>query len=182
MRCGTGFDQRLRLVMWSRASTVLLASALFVSGVGLLSAQGSNDIFMCVDAAGNRTFTNVGNTQGCRRLDVAPVVTVPAPTATAGGSSAAGSATTAPRAANNPSPPTFPRVDAQSQRERDETRQQLLQAELDRELARLDTLVAREAELAGLPADSSERTALEADLRRAQASIIELQRELASRR
>lgn len=181
MQGSTQFD----LKGWSARRSGLAASvlgfAMFVVAGGPVAAQSSNDIFMCVDSSGNRTFTNVGNTQGCRRLEVAPVVTVPATTGAAPTPSG-GSANPAARAAASPTPPNFPRVDAQAQRERDDTRQQLLQAELDREQARLDDLLARETELGTLPADAPERAELAADLRRVQASIIELQRELTGRR
>ena len=38
----------------------------------------SSEIFMCVDADGNKTFQNVGTGKGCKRMDVGPVLTVPA--------------------------------------------------------------------------------------------------------
>ena len=45
-------------------------------------AQSSDTIFMCVDDQGNKSFQNVGSAKGCKRLDVGPVLSVPAVAAT----------------------------------------------------------------------------------------------------
>ena len=42
-----------------------------------LAAAAQADIFVCVDAEGNKTFQNIGNAKGCKRMDTGPVLTVP---------------------------------------------------------------------------------------------------------
>lgn len=84
-------------------------------------AQG-NDIWLCTDEHGNRTFTNLGDTKRCKKLDVQPITTIPAPKAAAKGGAAA-----------NGGPSEFPKVDASTQKSRDATRRQLLEDELKKE-------------------------------------------------
>jgi hypothetical protein len=94
----------------------------------------SSDIFLCVDADGNKTFQNVGTGKGCKRMDVGPVLSVPAPRV-------------APqRAAKDPedrvtvSPANFPRVDRETQRSRDTDRKRVLEDELKAEEEKLARL------------------------------------------
>lgn len=121
----------------------MVAYGLVMAGALLLAplahAQGS-EIFVCVDEFGNRTFTNVGDTARCKRLNVGPLTTVPAPAPRTGIASTGGSAGQAARPSANPAPTTFPRVESSAQRERDETRRALLETELKREEARLAEL------------------------------------------
>ncbi len=91
------------------------------------------DIWECTDERGNKRFTNIkSEAQGCRLLNMPPLTTVPAvkkpapkPKATA------------------PTPSNFPRVDADTQRERDADRRRILEQELANEEKLLDE--AREA-------------------------------------
>ena len=75
-------------------------------------AQGEA-IYKCVDAEGRATFTNVGPGRDCKRLDVGPITTVPAPRLPARTASNGGERVT---------PASFPRVDADTQRARDADR------------------------------------------------------------
>jgi hypothetical protein len=87
--------------------------------------QAQGEIWMCVDEHGNRTFTNLGDTKRCKKLDVQPVMTVPATKSS--GKAAGGSAASAP------TPSDFPKVDPATQKNRDATRRQLLEDELKKE-------------------------------------------------
>jgi len=106
--------QRLALIL---VSTALAAAS--------LAAQAqSSDIFLCMDADGNKTFQNVGAGKGCKRVDVGPVLSVPATRVT--------------QQARSPkdeervtvSPANFPRVDRETQRTRDGDRKRVLEDEL----------------------------------------------------
>ncbi|MCS7101095.1 MAG: DUF4124 domain-containing protein [Burkholderiaceae bacterium] len=104
------------------------ALAALVSG----AAQAQGDaIYKCVDAEGRATFTNVGPSKDCRRLDIGPITTVPAPRLPA-----------RPAAANGEraQPASFPRVDADTQRARDADRRRILEEELRVEEERLARL------------------------------------------
>ena len=75
------------------------------------------DIWECVDGSGNKRFTNIkSEAGGCRMLDVGPTNTV------SGGKAQA-------RAA----PPGFPKVDGETQKQRDNDRRKILEQELANE-------------------------------------------------
>ena len=93
-----------------------------------------SDIFLCVDEQGNKSFQNVGSGKGCKRVDVGPVLSVPAPRLPAGRSQA----TAEERA--SVSPASFPRVDRDTQRTRDSDRRRILEDELRTEEERLGRL------------------------------------------
>jgi len=79
------------------------------------------DIYECVDANGNKRFTNIkSEAKGCKVLLVSPVNTVPAPAPKAGAKAAA-------------TPSSFPRVDTDTQRQRDTERRRILEQELGNE-------------------------------------------------
>ena len=80
----------------------------------LLAGAVRADIWECVDESGNKRFTNIrSEAKGCRMLNVGPTNTMPA--------------TKQPvRAA----PPGFPRVDGETQRQRDLDRRRILEHEL----------------------------------------------------
>jgi hypothetical protein len=98
----------------------------------------SSDIFMCVDEQGNKSFQNVGSGKGCKRVDVGPVLSVPASRQPA----ARGGVQPAVEERASVSPASFPRVDRDTQRTRDSDRRRILDDELKAEedrLARLRT-------------------------------------------
>jgi hypothetical protein len=118
----------------NRLALTLVSTALAAASFAV-RAQ-SSEIFMCLDAEGNKTFQNVGTGKGCKRMDVGPVLSVPAPRLPP------------QRTARDPeervtvSPANFPRVDRETQRSRDGDRKRLLEDELKAEeekLARLKT-------------------------------------------
>jgi hypothetical protein len=80
----------------------------------LAAGAARADIWECVDESGNKRFTNIrSESKGCRLLHVSPTNTVPA---------------TKPQARGTP--PGFPRVDGETQRQRDVDRRRILEQEL----------------------------------------------------
>jgi len=155
--------------------SLMLAAALAVVPTAL---RANGDIFVCRDAEGRKTYQNTGGGKGCTRVDVQPVLTVPA--------SRQPSARPATEA-RAISPANFPKVDSQTQRTRDGDRRRILEDELGSEEARLQAL---RAEYNGgqperLPGERSDaryqerRTRLQADLHRTENNIASLKRELA---
>ena len=89
----------------------------------LVGVSAHAQIYECVDASGNKRFTNIkSEAKGCRLLDVGPVNTVPA---FKPGNKAA------------PGPAAFPKVDPSTQRERDADRRRILEQELANEQKQL---------------------------------------------
>ena len=86
-------------------------------------------IYKNVDANGHITYSNVPS-KGASRLDI---------DAPAGNSNATGySAASSPRRAKTPTPANFPRVDQETQTQRDSKRKQILQDELEVEKKALE--------------------------------------------
>jgi len=83
----------------------------------LLAGTAYADIWECVDGSGNKRFTNIrSESGGCRLLSVGPTNTVP------GGKPQAKAA-----------PPGFPKVDGETQKQRDNDRRKILEQELANE-------------------------------------------------
>lgn len=158
--------------------------ALVLSALIASPAFAQGEIFECVDAQGRKSFTNTGENKGCKRLNVQPLTTVPAPRVP-------------PPAANaNPVRPavdqraaaSFPRVEADAQRARDNDRRRILEDELKAEEDKLAKL--RSEFNNGQPerhgdetrnfARYQERVArMGEDIQRSEANIAALRRELA---
>jgi hypothetical protein len=111
----------------------MLKSLLLPLIVIAASASGAHaQIFECIDQNGNKRFTNiVSEAKGCKALSLP---TNPAP------SSPAGAPTLKPHGRSAPSatPANFPRVDAQTQNQRDNDRRRILENELANEQKMLD--------------------------------------------
>lgn len=86
----------------------------------ILSAPAQAEIYKYVDENGQVTFTDVYK-KGAQRIDLPGA---PKPLAPAG---------KAPARAATPSPANFPRIDAGTQKRRDDIRRQVLQDEIDGE-------------------------------------------------
>lgn len=89
----------------------------------MLTPIAAAEVYKVIDADGRVTYTNVP-TKGAKKLDIDPVPS--------GG---------APATQPNPrisTPETFPRVDKKTQNQRDNTRKQILQAELEAEKKALE--------------------------------------------
>jgi hypothetical protein len=98
-----------------------------------VSARANNHIlYECVDQEGNKQFTNIvpPGKHGCKVLNVGPVNSVPA------GASASSTAKSQSKA--TASPANFPRVDPQTQQQRDGQRRRILEQELSQEQQLLD--------------------------------------------
>ena len=118
--------------------TAVFAATTIAAGLGAAlpaAARAQSQIFVCEEANGTPRYQNTAE-KGCRRLDLPPINSVPAPKLPASASRAATPASTA--SANRAA--SFPRVDAAAQRERDSDRQRLLNDELKREQDRLAEL------------------------------------------
>jgi hypothetical protein len=178
-------SMKLRLLAMS---AVLLGSAL----VGPV-ARAQTDIFVCTDDDGRKTYVNNGNTKGCKRLDVGPILTVPAPRmpprSVASNTNSAeqrGGSSTLERT----TPANYPRVEADAQRSRDGDRRRILEDELRAEEERVGRL--REEFNNGEPerrgdernfARYQERVQrLQEDIQRGESNIVALRREIASLR
>lgn len=158
----------------------LVSSALAAASLAA-QAQSSSDIFMCVDESGNKTYQNVGHGKGCKRLDVGPVLSVPAPRMPPQ------RAATASPEKFSASPASFPRVDRETQRSRDNDRMRVLEDELKAEEDKLARLKAEynggEPERRGdernfaLYAERVQR--LRDDVARAEGNVNALRREIA---
>ena len=85
--------------------------------LALFAVTARADIWECVDGSGNKRFTNIrSEAAGCRMLNVGPTNTVPTPK---------------PQARTAPS--GFPKVDGETQRQRDVDRRRILEQELANE-------------------------------------------------
>jgi hypothetical protein len=113
-------------------------------------------VFRCESESGVPEYTNTPRAK-CRRLDLAPLTTIPAPpskSSSAESSSATTAASTSRTASQRPggSGDAALRIDPATQKARDADRRRILQDELAKEQARLDLLqpeiVAAEAALA----------------------------------
>lgn len=133
-------------------------------------AQADADVYVCPNPNGVKTYSNVGDKKGCKKVDLPGLATIPAPKSTKVGKS----------------PIDFPSVDDSTQKSRDTERKQILNAELKAEQKKLADLKAEYKD--GEPdrlgnernyAKYQERTEnLKQDINRAQQNIDALQREM----
>jgi hypothetical protein len=90
--------------------------------LALFAVTARADIWECVDGSGNKRFTNIrSEAAGCRMLSVGPTNTVATPKPQARGA-----------------PPGFPKVDGETQRQRDVDRRRILEQELASEQKHLE--------------------------------------------
>ena len=91
------------------------------------------EIYECMDQNGNKRFTNIkSEAKGCKVLNVGPLNTAPA--------TPAGAPSLKPHAKGpaQATPANFPRVDSQTQHQRDNDRRRILENELANEQKLLD--------------------------------------------
>ena len=162
--------------------SLLLLPVLF-GVIAAAPARAQGDIYECVDAQGRKSYTNAGDTKGCRRLNVQPLTTVPAPRLPAPSAAPGGI-----RPAVDQRAAGFPRVDGDAQRARDNDRRRILEDELKAEQERLARLRGEfnngEPERRGDEtrnyARYQERVArMQEDIQRSESNVAALQRELA---
>lgn len=116
--------------------SILLLAAAAAAWPRLGMAQG--EIFLCTDDQGRKTYQNTGNAKGCKKIDVQPIMTVPAPRMPA----RAQNGGTRPATSPATSPASFPRVDGAAQKSLDSDRRRILEEELkveEEKLVRLRT-------------------------------------------
>ena len=90
----------------------------------VLTAEAGAEIYECVEADGSKRFTNIkAEAKGCKMLDIAPVNVVPL---------------AKPQPGKSATPANFPKVDAQTQKQRDTDRRTILERELANEEQLLD--------------------------------------------
>lgn len=136
--------------------------------VGFQAARADSDIYVCTDASGVKSYGNIGDGKGCKKVDLPGLSTFPAPKKTA------------------KAPTDFPKVDDFTQKRRDGERKQILADELKSEQQRLGDLNAQykngEPDRNGNERNYAkylERTqTMKEDINRTQQNIDSLQREL----
>ena len=97
----------------------------------VVAAPARADIYECMDPSGNKRFTNIkAEAKGCKLLNVSVPNTVPAPPKVAPAAKGGAAAT--------PTPSSFPKVDTDTQRQRDSDRRRILEQELASEERLLD--------------------------------------------
>lgn len=98
--------------------------AFLLCSIIVLPVFAQSDVYLCIDANGNKEYKNTGSTARCKKVDLPPMTTLPAPAKSA-----------AP--ASKSAPSDFPRVDDSVQKARDNERRQILQDELRKEEKKL---------------------------------------------
>jgi len=140
-----------------------------------LAAPAQAEIYKYVDENGQVTFTDVYR-KGAKRIELPGA---PAPLPSAG---------KAPARASGPSPANFPRIDAGTQKRRDDVRRQVLQDEIDAERRNADEarrqLALGERPQAGEratdPSYLSRVNRLRASVQQHEQNVVSIQRELAN--
>lgn len=107
----------------------LIAMAL-LAAAGLARAQ-AGDVYLCVGENGQREYKNTGITKGCKKVDLPGITTVPAPRRPVVAQTAS---------LKTSSPADFPKVDAGTQKARDNDRRQILMDEMKAEEQKLQGL------------------------------------------
>ncbi|MET3107571.1 hypothetical protein AAKU67_001985 [Oxalobacteraceae bacterium GrIS 2.11] len=131
-------------------------------------ACADSDIYVCTDANGVKSYGNVGDGKGCKKVDLPGLTTFSAPKKSA------------------KAPSDFPKVDESTQKKRDSERKQILSDELKAEQQKLSDLNTQynngEPDRIGGERNFSkyqERTQMiKDDITRTQQNIDALQREL----
>jgi hypothetical protein len=108
--------------------------AVLVTQSSLATAQ----IYRCDSESGVPLYQNAPGPR-CKPMELPSITTVPAPASPAG-RSGAGATSTSTATSSMPTPAQFPRVDNAAQRARDADRRSILEDELRREEAKLNSL------------------------------------------
>ena len=117
----------------------LVFAMLFCAGLLPDAYAQSEEVYLCINAQGQREYKNTGNVKGCKRVELLGLTTVPAPKAPAARpATPSANAANAANAANSPS--EFPKVEPSIQKARDSDRKKILQDELQGEETKLANL------------------------------------------
>jgi hypothetical protein len=105
-----------------------------ISGLLLLAAAASHvhaqsDVFLCLDGDGKKEYKNTGLTKGCKKVDLPGITMIPAPPVR-----------TAEAKPAEVTPASFPKVDSDTQKIRDNDRRRILQYEMKSEEQKLAEL------------------------------------------
>jgi hypothetical protein len=103
---------------------------LLIAMSGKLHAQTM--VYLCVDEHGRKTYQNIGDTKGCKKIDLPKITTISGPAKKA--------AKQVGPVKSSVTPPAFPKVDNEMQKVRDNDRQQILLDELKTEEGKLANL------------------------------------------
>lgn len=130
------------------ARATALAGLALAGAVELLAwSPAQAQVYRCESDAGVPVYQGTPSGRNCRAVDLTPLTTIPAPKlpaqtpgAAAGKAGSPGSAAGGSGAAAAGTPADFPRVDASTQRARDDGRRRILEDELRKEEARLEAL------------------------------------------
>lgn len=117
-----------------KMSKVSVLAGVLALGFGFVATPAwSQAVYRCVNSEGHVTISNISSSKDCRRIELAPDNTVPAPAqrpATAGNRT--------PGAAANTTPVDFPKVSGDAQKARDNDRRTILEQELVNEKKSLE--------------------------------------------
>ncbi len=89
---------------------------------GINFARADSDIYVCTDASGVKSYGNIGEGKGCKKVDLPGLTIFPAPKK------------------SSRAPSEFPKVDESTQKRRDADRRQILGDELRTEQQKLSEL------------------------------------------
>lgn len=157
----------------ARLTQTLAAAALGAVAVAASPiAAAQNTVWKCTDADGRPHYTNVkeeAKSPSCKVVVESKVSTVP--TSAFPGAAAAAAR---PSAAATPTPANFPRVDASTQKARDESRRKILEDELAAEQRSLQDARAKLTD----QTDAAQRRPLQESVERHERNIAALQREI----
>jgi hypothetical protein len=164
----------------ARVRELVTATALGVAAAAIApTAAAQNAVWKCTDADGRPHYTNVkeeAKGPTCKLVTETKVSTVPV-------SAFQGTTMAAPPAARpaaaTPTPANFPRVDANTQKARDDSRRKILEDELATEQRSLSDVRVRLAEQPTTGADGA-RKSLADSVERHERNIAALQREIAN--
>lgn len=143
------------------------------------SASADNDIYKCVGPNGNIEYRNIGTTKGCAKVEVQAPTLIPAPAkrqALVQTASLKSSST----------PADFPRIDAETQKARDNDRRHILLDEMKSEQDKLAALQKdynngepeRQGDERNYAKYQDRVTAMKEDISRTEKNIEALRREL----
>ncbi|MDE2429485.1 MAG: DUF4124 domain-containing protein [Burkholderiales bacterium] len=107
----------------------LLIGLFFLLGVHH-AVRAESDVYLCIDANGNKEYKNNGVVKGCKKVDLPGITVVPAPVLPP----------SAKKGKSASSPSDFPKIDEGAQKARDADRKQILQDELKSEQQKLADL------------------------------------------